>query len=138
MIRIRQLPALSNLYGDIAGAFDAAVISFPQSIGYGLVAFAPLGMEFAGHAAVLGIYSAVFAGFLAALIGSTPIQITGPKVPLTLLTGVVVADVAARLPPGVTGDTRLVLILGGVAFCVLDRGAAMRCSAKARTGRLIY
>ena len=137
MIRIRQLPALSNLRGDIAGAFDAAVISFPQSIGYGLVAFAPLGMEFAGHAAVLGIYSAVFAGFLAALIGSTPVQITGPKVPLTLLTGVVVADLAARLPPGVTGDTRLVLILGGVAFCVLVGGTFQIALGASRLGRVI-
>jgi len=92
LITIRDLPALSNLRGDVAGGFTAAVITFPQRIGYGLLAFAPLGADFSGQAAALGIYSAVLAGFLASLLGSTSIQITSPKVPLTLLVAVLVAQ----------------------------------------------
>lgn len=122
MITIRRFPALSVLRGDVAGGFTAAIITFPQAIGYGLLAFAPLGAEFAGPAAALGIYSAVLAGFLASLLGSTSIQITGPKVPLTLLVSVLVAPLMFDPRFEVTEDTRLFLVLGAVSFSVMIGG----------------
>jgi SulP family sulfate permease len=92
-------------------------------IGYGLIAFAPLGAEFAGNAAALGIYSAVFAGFVASLLGSSPIQITGPKVPLTLLVAALVAQIVSRPEvAAVTNEVRVLLVLGGVSICVMIGG----------------
>jgi ABC-type dipeptide/oligopeptide/nickel transport system permease component len=38
---------LPNLRGDLSGALSAAIITLPMSIGYGIIAFAPLGARFA-------------------------------------------------------------------------------------------
>jgi SulP family sulfate permease len=83
---------LSNIKGDFSGAISAAIIMLPMSIGYGIIAYSPLGAEFAPYAALLGIYSAVLCSFVAALLGGTLIQISGPKAPLTLALGAVVAN----------------------------------------------
>jgi MFS superfamily sulfate permease-like transporter len=84
----------SEIKGDLAGALAAAIITLPMSIGYGMIAYSPLGMDFAPTAALLGIYSAVLCCFISALLGGTPIQISGPKAPLTLAFGAVVAKLA--------------------------------------------
>ena len=122
LITNRLFPALSDLRGDVAGGFTAAIITFPQAIGYGLLAFAPLGASFAGDAAALGIYSAVLAGFLASLLGSMAIQITGPKVPLTLLVAVLVTQLALDPRLAVNEEIRITLILGAVSISVMIGG----------------
>ncbi len=122
MSKIPKFPRLSSLRGDAAGGLTAAIITFPQAIGYGLLAFAPLGADFAGTAAALGIYSAVIAGFLASLFGSTAIQITGPKVPLTLLVAVLVGQLAVDPRLALSEEARVLLVLGGVSFSVLVGG----------------
>lgn len=86
-----QMKPFSNITGDLSGALSAAIITLPMSIGYGIIAYSPLGMDFAPAAALLGIYSAVLCCFVSALLGGTPIQISGPKAPLTLALGAVVA-----------------------------------------------
>ena len=91
-----------NIKGDLSGALSAAIIMLPMSIGYGIIAYSPLGMEFAPSAALLGIYSGVLCCIIASLLGGTPIQISGPKAPLTLALGAVVSklvfDSADALP----------------------------------------
>jgi MFS superfamily sulfate permease-like transporter len=74
----------SYIRGDLSGAIAAAIVTLLMSIGYGLIAFAPLGADYASHAVLTGVYAAVFCGFFAALFGGTPIQITAPKAPLAL------------------------------------------------------
>jgi len=110
----------SNLKGDLSGSISAAIITLPMSIGYGIIAYAAMGMEFASEAALIGIYSAVFSGFFASLLGGTPIQITGPKAPLTLITASVVASLAASIPEGVVD--RQYIIIGLASMCVLFAG----------------
>lgn len=43
-----------------------------------------------------GLYGAIFAGFLAALFGGTPAQITGPTGPMTVVTAATVAQYAGQ------------------------------------------
>jgi SulP family sulfate permease len=109
--------------GDIAGGIASAIVTLPQVIGYGLIAFAPLGAEFAGNAAALGIYAAVFAGFVASLLGSSPIQITGPKVPLTLLVAAMVMEIVSWPEvAAATNEVRVLFVLGSVSICVMIGG----------------
>lgn len=109
---------ISTIKGDLSGALSAAIITLPMSIGYGILAFAPLGTEFAPRAAMIGVHAAVFAGFFAAMFGGTAIQITGPKAPLTLVLSTLVASLVYN--PAVPATP--VVIIGLVSFCVLLAG----------------
>ncbi len=109
---------LANVKGDLSGALSAAIITLPMSIGYGILAFAPLGAGFASQAALIGVHAAVFAGFFAAMVGGSAIQITGPKAPLTLVLGSFVAFLvshsgAAYPPEFIIGLSSLCVLLAG-------------------------
>lgn len=90
------MAAFFNLKGDLSGAGIAAIITMPQCIGYGIMVFAPLGVDFAPSGALPGLYPAVFAGFFAACFGGNPIQTTGPKAPSTFAMASVAAVLAAN------------------------------------------
>jgi MFS superfamily sulfate permease-like transporter len=38
-----------HLRGDLTGGFSAAILNIPISMGYGMLALAPLGPEYVGH-----------------------------------------------------------------------------------------
>jgi len=111
----------------------AAVITLPMSVGYGTLAFAALGPDFAGLAALLGILSAVVGGFFAALAGSCPVQISGPKAPLTLtLAGLVAALAASPAIPSGPGGT--LIILCAAALSVATGGILLLLQGALRMG----
>jgi len=123
--------------GDLSGAIAAAIITLPMSIGYGIIAFAPLGVEFAPKAALLGVYSAVFCGILAGAFGGTPVQISGPKAPLTLILGTFVAGMSARLavsPPAVLQPE---ILIGLAAVCVVIAGLCQVIFGSLGVGNLV-
>ena len=109
-----------------------------MSIGYGIIAYLPLGHEFAPEAALLGIYSGVLCCFVAALLGGTPIQISGPKAPLTLALAAVVAKLvfdssASGLIPlepaviiGLASITVLIAGISQIAFGLFDLGSIVK------------
>jgi len=106
-----RLPLPPRIAGDLAGGFAAAVITLPQAIGYGIVAYAVLGPSFAATAILLGIYSAVIGGLLAALAGGTPNMISGPKAAQSLLIASLLAGVvAAPLPAGFEASRSALLV----------------------------
>ncbi|MEM7735283.1 MAG: SulP family inorganic anion transporter [Deinococcota bacterium] len=74
-----KLPSLNNLRADLAGGLAATIIGLPKNIVYGLIAFAPLGPTYASIGVTAGFFSAIFAGFMAALLGSTPSLISAPS-----------------------------------------------------------
>ena len=82
---------------EFKGALSAAIITLPMAIAYGITAFAALGPEFRPSAALIGVNAALFGGFFAALLGGAPVQISGPKAPLTLITTTLVVGLAADL-----------------------------------------
>ena len=107
-----RLKYFSNVRGDVFGGITAGIVALPLALGFGVAS----GIE--GGAAA-GLYGAIIVGFLAAVFGGTPSQVSGPTGPLT----VVVAALAAT-----TGDPKLVfaaVIVAGllqVAFGFLRLG----------------
>jgi len=132
---LKGLSFFSNLKGDFSGAISAAIITLPMSVGYGIIAFAPLGLSFAPQAALLGIYTAIFGAFIAALLGGTPLQITGPKAPLTLILSSVIANLCLNLPE--TLQHREMIIVGMGAICVGFAGLFQVFFGLLRLGNLV-
>ena len=130
----------SNMKGDLSGAVTAAVITMPPCIGYGIIVFAPLGVAFAPSGALLGLYTAVFAGFFAAWLGGNPVQITGPKAPSTLVLATVVAFlVMNRHLPALPGPMaeRAAVVIGLVSVTILIGGIFQVCLGSLGLGNLI-
>ncbi len=75
--------------GDLFGGVAAGVVALPLALAFGVAS---------GLGPVAGLYGAIATGTIAALFGGTPVQITGPTGPMTL----VVAGVLAgnMLPSG--------------------------------------
>ena len=79
---------LKNVRGDVLGGLTAAVVALPLALAFGNAALGPGG-------AIYGLYGAVVVGFLAALFGGTPSQVSGPTGPMSVTVASVVATLAA-------------------------------------------
>ena len=77
-----------NLRGDLLGGLTAAVVALPLALAFGNAALGPGG-------AIYGLYGAIVAGFLAALFGGTPAQVSGPTGPMSVTVAGVVSSLAA-------------------------------------------
>ena len=76
---------LQGLRGDVFGGMTAAVVALPLSLAFGVAS---------GLGAIEGLYSAVVVGMLAALLGGSKTQISGPTAPLSVAMAVVFVDYA--------------------------------------------
>jgi SulP family sulfate permease len=74
-----------NLKGDLFGGLTASIIALPLALAFGIVAFSPLGPEFASKGALACLYGAIFTSFFASLFGGTPTQVTGPTGPMSVI-----------------------------------------------------
>jgi len=83
----REFPflPLSNLKGDFLGAIAATLVSLPISMTIGVVAFMPLGPDYAVQGVLAGIYGAVILGVVAALFGGRSILVSGPRAASALI-----------------------------------------------------
>ncbi len=115
-----MLTSLIPSRGDVFGGISAGIVALPLCLAFG--AISGLGPE-------AGLYGAIAAGILAALFGGTPVMVTGPTNPMTLVAATVVA--ANMLP---TGKVNLAIVataflLAGalqVLFGVLRLGGFVR------------
>ncbi len=76
---------LQGLRGDVFGGLTAAVVALPLSLAFGVAS---------GLGAIEGLYAAVVVGMLAALLGGSRTQISGPTAPLSVAMAVVFVDYA--------------------------------------------
>ena len=76
---------LQGLRGDVFGGLTAAVVALPLSLAFGVAS---------GLGAIEGLYSAVVVGMIAALLGGSRTQISGPTAPLSVAMAVVFVDYA--------------------------------------------
>src|SRR5262252_9083108 len=83
--------------GDFFGGVTAGVVALPLALAFGVAS---------GLGPVAGLYGAIVTGIVAAVFGGTPVQITGPTGPMTLVVTVVVAT--NMLPSGAVDLHRLV------------------------------
>ena len=102
---------LKNLRGDIFGGIASAVVALPLALAFGVAS---------GLGPVAGLYGAITVGFLAAVLGGTPAQISGPTAATTIATAAIVAQHADNLAAVAT-----IVMLSGVlqvAFGLLRFG----------------
>jgi len=86
---------------DVRGGLQAAVVSLPLALAFGVLS---------GAGPVAGFYGAICVGFMAALAGGTQAQISGPTGP----TALVLATVFTSFP-GEPGKVFTVVMLAGLA-----------------------
>ena len=102
---------LKTLRGDIFGGIASAVVALPLALAFGVAS---------GLGPVAGLYGAIVVGFLAAVLGGTPAQISGPTGPTAIATAVIVAQHADNL-----AEVATIVILSGlfqIAFGLLRFG----------------
>jgi len=74
---------IESLRGDLFGGATAAIVALPLALAFGVAS---------GAGALAGLYGAIFAGFLAALLGGTRVQVTGPTGPMTVVVAAIVVQ----------------------------------------------
>ena len=116
-----------NLKGDLLGGLTAAVVALPLALAFGNAALGPGG-------AIYGLYGAIVTGFLAALLGGTPSQVSGPTGPMSVTVAGVVSSLAAV---GVNQDLSAGEILPMVMAAVVIGGVCEVLLGVLRLGRFI-
>lgn len=78
---------LAALRGDVLGGVTAAVLTVPVSMGYGLLALAPLGDSFTATAILAGLLAPILGCVTAVLLGANTTIIYSPRSIVTFLIG---------------------------------------------------
>ncbi|TMG76359.1 MAG: cyclic nucleotide-binding domain-containing protein, partial [Betaproteobacteria bacterium] len=106
-------PWLRNLRGDILGGITAAVVTIPVSMGYGLLALAPLGESFISTAILAGLYAPVLGCLVAVVLGANTTMIYSPRSVVTFLVGSFVLHslVRSSVPALQTASPEMLLAL---------------------------
>ena len=125
----------ATLRGDVTGALVAAVITISESVPLGLMTFAALGTAYAGMGVVAGLYGAVAAGLVAALLGGAPRMISGPRASVAVIMATMVAMVAEAPDLESHGGASMAIALA--MFGVFLAGLAEALFGIARLGRVI-
>lgn len=74
----------SHFQGDALGGITAGIVALPLALAFGVSS---------GLGPSAGLYGAIFLGFLAALFGGTPTQISGPTAPMTAVSMIMIAGI---------------------------------------------
>ena len=99
-----------NLRGDLLGGLTAAVVALPLALAFGNAALGPGG-------AIYGLYGAIVTGFVAALLGGTPSQVSGPTGPMSVTVAGVVSSLAAvGVSTDLSSGEMLPLVMAAVAI----------------------
>ncbi len=106
--------------GDIFGGVAAGVVALPLALAFGVSS---------GLGPVAGLYGAIAIGIVAAVFGGTPVQISGPTGPMTLVVAGIVAT--NTLPSGAVnlpGVVAIVVLAGllQIALGLFRIGAYIR------------
>lgn len=106
--------------GDLFGGLTAGVVALPLCLAFGVAS---------GLGAEAGLYGGIIVGILASLFGGTPVQISGPTAPMTLIASTVV--ITHTLPSGEINIANVlaVFLLAGlfqVLFGILRLGQFIR------------
>lgn len=97
--------SLATLRGDCFGGLTAGVVALPLALAFGVAS---------GAGAAAGLYGAIALGLFAALLGGTPVQISGPTGPMTVVAAAALAGFG-----GHRGALAAVIALAGLLQCAL-------------------
>lgn len=76
-----------NIKGDLFGGITAGIVALPLALAFGVQS---------GMGATAGLYGAIAIGIIAAILGGTPTQISGPTGPMTVVSATVIAAAIER------------------------------------------
>lgn len=96
-----------NLKGDLSGGVVAGVVALPLALAFGVQS---------GMGATAGLYGAIILGILAALLGGTRTQASGPTGPMTVVSAAVVTLAVTKFG-GIESALPIILLtffLGGI------------------------
>jgi SulP family sulfate permease len=119
--RLRQRHPVQ--YGDLRGGLASALVSLPYTLTVGWLTLGALGPRFAVLGMFAGILSTVVAGLVASRITGTPCQINGPRASVALVTGSMVAALAAHPALQTPGGPNALRLLGILSLCLALAGA---------------
>ena len=104
-----------NWKGNVLGGATAAVIALPLALAFGVAS---------GLGATAGLYGAIILGFVAALLGGTPTQVSGPTGPMTVVVAAAVLTLHGDL--ALIAATVLLAGLFQIAFGLANIGRFVR------------
>jgi SulP family sulfate permease len=111
-------PSWQGLKSDLSGGLAGALVSMPQCMGMGIVAFAPLGSAYTSVGLMAGLMGGIIVTACSSLFGGTPGLISGPRASVSLVFAAIVASLLAAdflFDPG-TDMPRMALNLALIAL----------------------
>lgn len=102
---------LTHVRADINAAIVGAITTLPQAVAYGLIAFSPLGSEWAVFGITASVGTAVLFGILSGVFGSNPFMLSGPRAVSSLAFA---GGLLAALERGYGAEEALLLALFGL------------------------
>jgi MFS superfamily sulfate permease-like transporter len=87
-------PAFAGLRREIIAGVTVACITPPMCIAAGVLVYSPLGSAYIPQGAAAGLYGAVFAGLVAALVASSSFIVTAPAASVCILLAALVSSLA--------------------------------------------
>src|ERR1051325_2628458 len=85
-VRQEARDALRDPVPNLLAGLTVAIVALPLALAFGLIAFGP------AYGPAAGLWSAILAGFIAALLGGSAYAITGPTGVLAVFTAALIAD----------------------------------------------
>ena len=102
-----------HFHGDLFGGITAGIVALALALAFGVSS---------GLGPSAGLYGTIFVSFFAALLGGTPIQISGPTAPMTAVSMVFIAEILANFDGDVARALPTILavfLLAGLIQIVL-------------------
>jgi SulP family sulfate permease len=121
---VARLPARAEarrlLAGDIAGGIVSGTANLALAVALGLLAFAPLGAQYAAIGVAAGFASAIWGHVVAGLLGGAAHPGSGPRASTSLILGGLVALLASdpALAPSATRGPELIVALAAAAVVI--------------------
>jgi SulP family sulfate permease len=128
---------LRQLAGDLAGGFAAALIAIPYAVTLGLLAFAPLGAEYAGLGVVAALLASVIANVVSASLPAARCQIMGPRASITVVFAGILAGLAANPLLHAPGGTTTAVVAAAAFTVLLVAGALQLIFGVIGAGRVM-
>ncbi len=114
-----------SVRGDIAGGMLAAVVTMPLSIGFGILAFAPLGDAHVTTGILAGLYGAIFLSLIAVAFGADTIAIYAPRSLVAFMVGsVALHSIAESQAPLLHADP---MFTASALFLTMAFAGLMQC-----------
>ncbi|MDG4721125.1 MULTISPECIES: SLC26A/SulP transporter family protein [Thalassospira] len=120
MIKGIHNPAWKTTHFDVGAACVGMLATLPQAVAYGLIAFYPLGPQWASFGISASIGSAILFGLISGLFGANPFLVSGPRAVTAL---VLASAIQVAMSRGSTASDAILIafvaVLGAGIFQLL-------------------